>query len=713
MGGRDYLGKKMKQAELIAGLRLELSQSASCRGDPKQISSRVVELASHEARLRFQRDRLGVWVGGVVLIDPFSRTVRPLFAEASSVLPYTWHKPKAATHHDLINSMFAVHRLGESLRVPLEEQEYPPEYSYYSAVGSNQRLLQDWEWEVRTTYGCHYVPLGEVLFFLIVWRFLVRLGQSDHLNARSFLNDLESAPNSTPRKKRAGDSWLEGSWLDDTIKEKAWMKHVQEDADLLEKWRGVSGTYDRGESASDGLTNDLVNLGLYAKDGRSSKRSLKHLGAVRNYILLTLDSASRNQRILGTNLSGIRQRFEMTRPLDIPSIVSLVMSAASLLLGMTPAAAEMEREHIPVFLNNLHRFARFPILPYFYWCVIDSDVKCHLTFPVWESFLTPYETSIYEDTACSSSLPSCLQGYGKESPEETQNVAFAVLGVRPLLEFDWTLRQRVERSVRCSRFDGIRSYYETLARPLIDAVYYFSIQQAEQKRLAIEHINQVAGSRAHRLMNQVAGACRGLQELDMDCVSLPDELQSAIDWAINGTQQARITAMKLLIIVGERKLKPQVVDFLPLVHRIASYIKGIEEIEVAVDSEAGAYVVYFSEDALECVLEELICNSARHAAQSSLITIRCTPVTVEQCLAWSRNIKFPNKSLLLCEVSDNGHGIPNDEKKRIFEDGFSKNGQGVGLAVSQKILRTLGTDIWEDGHYGKSARFRFVIPIKV
>ena len=63
--------------------------------------------------------------------------------------------------------------------------------------------------------------------------------------------------------------------------------------------------------------------------------------------------------------------------------------------------------------------------------------------------------------------------------------------------------------------------------------------------------------------------------------------------------------------------------------------------------------------------------------------------------------------ILVCE--DNGVGVPQGEKEKIFERGFGKN-TGLGLAVSREILSITGITISETGEPGKGARFEMVVP---
>lgn len=60
-------------------------------------------------------------------------------------------------------------------------------------------------------------------------------------------------------------------------------------------------------------------------------------------------------------------------------------------------------------------------------------------------------------------------------------------------------------------------------------------------------------------------------------------------------------------------------------------------------------------------------------------------------------------------IEDNGCGIPDANKSRIFDLGFGSHG-GYGLFLAEKILSVFGIGIQERGIAGRQARFELIIP---
>ncbi|MBT3181362.1 MAG: hypothetical protein HN337_02510 [Deltaproteobacteria bacterium] len=77
------------------------------------------------------------------------------------------------------------------------------------------------------------------------------------------------------------------------------------------------------------------------------------------------------------------------------------------------------------------------------------------------------------------------------------------------------------------------------------------------------------------------------------------------------------------------------------------------------------------------------------------------------------------KSFIQVEVTDNGIGIPDDQREMIFEmfhqaDSSvtrSFGGTGLGLALAKQFIEMHGGDIWVESKIGEGAKFLFVLPV--
>lgn len=101
----------------------------------------------------------------------------------------------------------------------------------------------------------------------------------------------------------------------------------------------------------------------------------------------------------------------------------------------------------------------------------------------------------------------------------------------------------------------------------------------------------------------------------------------------------------------------------------------------------------FADPLLEKVFSNLITNSLMHGQRVSEITFSLK--------------EMPEGYVLVYQ--DNGVGVPEKEKKKIFDRGFGKN-TGFGLFLSREILAITGLIITETGVEGQGVRFEIALP---
>jgi signal transduction histidine kinase len=101
----------------------------------------------------------------------------------------------------------------------------------------------------------------------------------------------------------------------------------------------------------------------------------------------------------------------------------------------------------------------------------------------------------------------------------------------------------------------------------------------------------------------------------------------------------------------------------------------------------------FADPLLEKVFYNLYDNSLRHGGHVTGIRV---------------SVMYPGGDCIIV-VEDNGVGVPDSDKKRIFERGVGKN-TGLGLFLVREILAITGMTIRENGEAGKGARFEILVP---
>lgn len=114
---------------------------------------------------------------------------------------------------------------------------------------------------------------------------------------------------------------------------------------------------------------------------------------------------------------------------------------------------------------------------------------------------------------------------------------------------------------------------------------------------------------------------------------------------------------------------------------------------IALDIRIDGLLVY-ADPLLGKVFENLVDNSLRHGERVSRITIS--------------SLQYGLGDIAIV-YEDDGVGIHDEDKDRIFERGFGKN-TGLGLFLSREILMITGYSMKESGMYGKGVRFEILVP---
>jgi len=101
----------------------------------------------------------------------------------------------------------------------------------------------------------------------------------------------------------------------------------------------------------------------------------------------------------------------------------------------------------------------------------------------------------------------------------------------------------------------------------------------------------------------------------------------------------------------------------------------------------------YADPLLNTVFSNLLDNLIRHGKDATRVRVSARTGPERCTIIWE----------------DNGVGIPEHEKEKIFCQGYGKN-TGLGLFLSREILGITGITIRETGVPGKGARFEIIVP---
>jgi signal transduction histidine kinase/ActR/RegA family two-component response regulator len=120
------------------------------------------------------------------------------------------------------------------------------------------------------------------------------------------------------------------------------------------------------------------------------------------------------------------------------------------------------------------------------------------------------------------------------------------------------------------------------------------------------------------------------------------------------------------------------------------------------------FAVMGDEIRLRQVITNLISNAVKFTPDEGTIIVRATYIKDAE-----------NLFILQVDVEDNGIGIPDNYKKRLFnafeqvEEGLTRKygGTGLGLSICKQLVEMMGGMIWVESEPGVGSKFSFAVPL--
>lgn len=256
---------------------------------------------------------------------------------------------------------------------------------------------------------------------------------------------------------------------------------------------------------------------------------------------------------------------------------------------------------------------------------------------------------------------------------------------------------------------------ELSVSPIMDdkgeIVYFVGIEKDITKQKAVEKMKTEFISLASHQLRTPLSAVKwfGKMLADGDAGNL-NELQKQYVSKINESNEREIQLVNSLLNVsriesGRIVVEPKETDIRQLVDAVMSEIRvGIEgtkkQITWSVSDEVPKMMV--DPDLLRHVFTNLLTNAVRYTKDDGKIDLKVSMLAGE----------------MVSQVTDNGIGVPESEKERIFEKFFrasnavkkETDGNGLGLFLAKTIVESSGGKIGFDDNPEGGSMFWFTIP---
>lgn len=188
-----------------------------------------------------------------------------------------------------------------------------------------------------------------------------------------------------------------------------------------------------------------------------------------------------------------------------------------------------------------------------------------------------------------------------------------------------------------------------------------------------------------------------------------EDLELALEGVDRNFRRSSEMVTDFLKYVSPDQLQPECVDISSIISEVAENMrKSYKDVLIEEEHYRGLPQTWVDVDIFVSVIEELIGNAIQSLNGDGCISLRTG-------LASNEELKMAgvpmNGQYVAIEVSDNGSGISDDIKSKIFDPGFSTRpmGTGLGLSLVKREIELHGGSIAEIGKAG--ADFLIVLPI--
>ena len=325
-----------------------------------------------------------------------------------------------------------------------------------------------------------------------------------------------------------------------------------------------------------------------------------------------------------------------------------------------------------------------------------------------------------------------ITGYAKEEVLGRNPYILAADGenVRVFLEIEDKIRSGIpwKGRLKNKRKDGILLEQDIVISPIQDPARKVInhvlaarditrealLQKQAQTAQRMEAVGTLAGGIAHDFNNALTGIIGFADLLRMRLEKEP-KLQRDVDEILKCAERASTLTRQLLAFARRQVIEPVVLGLNTVVRDLSRLMKKVsgEQVEVRTRLTEGIPPIFADRGQLEQVLLNLCLNS-RDAMPGGGEFLVSTDAVVWEEERVEDTAVMPAGQYVLLSVADNGSGMDDATRKRVFEPYFTTKdpgkGTGLGLSMVYGIVKQNGGFVFLDTRPGGGTTFRIYFP---
>ncbi len=243
----------------------------------------------------------------------------------------------------------------------------------------------------------------------------------------------------------------------------------------------------------------------------------------------------------------------------------------------------------------------------------------------------------------------------------------------------------------------------------------FRLKQEKEELLEqLKFKDQILAMLAHDLRSPLTAASIAVETLEMAENAPPNHNTSGLKDQLYSQTRRQFRIMNRMItdllqaskqMSSQLHLQPEPLQLHSLCQEILSQLAHRfkqKNQSIQTDIPGDLPLVYADGELIRQVIVNLLDNAIKYTPSQGHINLSIIHKTTQK---------------IQVSIYDNGPGIPEEKKERIFEGHFrlkrdeSKEGYGLGLCLCRKIIREHCGQIWVESSYGHGSSFHFTLPV--
>lgn len=240
------------------------------------------------------------------------------------------------------------------------------------------------------------------------------------------------------------------------------------------------------------------------------------------------------------------------------------------------------------------------------------------------------------------------------------------------------------------------------------------LQQQLTQAQKMESIGRLAGGVAHDYNNMLS-IIVGYTEMLMEKVRPENPLHADLIGILKAAQRSSDITRQLLAFARKQTIDPKVIDLNAVVESMLRMLRRLigEDIDLAWLPARRLWTVKIDPSQIDQILANLCVNARDAIGGVGKVTIETANISIDSAYCEIHQGFMPGDFLMLA-VSDNGRGMDEEIREKIFEPFFSTKGltegTGLGLATVYGIVKQNNGFINVYSEPGKGTIFKIYLP---